>query len=542
LAVPVLRSKLFFVSPPIAIGLGALLGIWIFKPTASRPVFCTLRGWLAIATTAIILVLCIAFSNHLGGERDFIHVWSLLLDKVRFFGTKPLDPGQLDYPARSLWIEAFNSPGLTQVFIDFFPTIIFSVIGFVLFLKIRKRQFATYHFLIMSVLFLLLYLAIERMGIVANFFICILAASAGTLYTELEQIHKTPMASARILSAIGLVATLIFNSYQGLMLNHQTRYVEILRKLFGSEQPSTISNSRINDIDLVYFIRERTEPDAIFLARYGVEPLILAYANRAIALQPKFEVRGSKEKVKEYYETIYDNEEKLYELCRTWHITYLLHDIKIALDNTKDSDRWVADCLDLPKSSVAFSMQFAPWKLKHFELVYESYFYRLFRVLPPTETARGPAIQQSIYDVKQFGDQNLEGGYFNDCFTQEVIMRIRKASNLLQSAQVVMTRDPQRALQMMIESRNLYPMLIGSATTLGVIYVLLDELKEGLKLCQMEVEQNPWFPLARYNLAYGLINAGNNEAAKKELEEALRLDPRFEPARVLLCQVELMQK
>jgi len=538
LIVPVLRSKLFFCSPAIAIGFGTLIGATIFKPDAEKPMILSRRGLMAIIIGVIILVLGIVVSSLVGGESDYVHVWSLFWNKIKHFGIKPPEPRMLDYPARSLWVEAFNSPNLTMILIDFFPVIIPATIGLWLLIK-RKRRPCHNLLIILSLVFVLLYLAIQRMNIVANFFICVLVSATGLSIIKDRKNQAGERRSLFIITPC-LVTILIFNFYHGINYHQTTRYIKILRKIFGQEyQQVTIPNWRINDIQVVYFIRENTDPDAIFLSRFGTGPLILTYTNRAIALQPKFEVRGCQTKVKNYLKAVYNREEYFYELCRKWQIDYFLYDIRITLDNTRDSDRWVADRLHLSKNSTAVLMQFAPQELKHFELIYQNSFYRLYRVRQPADTIPVAKLKpQPIYDIENFGNQDLKEGFFDDRFTTTTAGRLKKAFKLLQNAQSIMIRDPVRALQLVVRAREEYPMLIGSATILGIIYVFLEKTDEGLALCQEEVNENPYFPWAQYNLAFALFKKDRVVEARQELEEALRIDPFFEEAKELLRELQ----
>jgi tetratricopeptide (TPR) repeat protein len=463
-------------------------------------------------------------------EAEYTHVWSLIWNKLKFFGSKPGLPGQLDPPARALWIEAFNSPTPRIFILEFFPIIAAAALGAFFGLKKRIDRAGTRLVLILAALFFAAYLGIERMGLVANLFIALLAAGLG--------LDKTRTRPRRIAGVLVLTAVLAFNFYQGFRIHDTTGYDQTLSGIFGPEPPE-LPSWRVNNLDLVNYVRHELSSTARFLARYSVGPMLYAYAGQAIALQPKFEVRGSRERVAEYYRGIYGSEEDLYQLCRRWRIEFFLCDLRILLDNGRDSDRWVADRLEIGKDRAVFLLHFAPESLRHFELVYQNSNYRLYRVLDPDETP-GPRVfpPSAVYDLKEYGGQMIDDQPFDDQWNMAVGNRIRRAFRLVERGQKLLGSEPSAARRALLDARELYPNLIGEATVLGTAEVLLGRVKEGLELCCREVADHPYFALARYNLAYALYRSDEYEAARTELDRCLLLDPGFEPAREMRRELD----
>jgi tetratricopeptide (TPR) repeat protein len=313
--------------------------------------------------------------------------------------------------------------------------------------------------------------------------------------------------------------------------------VKTLRQIFGREHETVVPNWRQNDLELVRFVRTQTPADAFFLSRFSVGPLVLAYADRPIALQPKFEVRGCQERVREYLNAVFENEEKFYALCRRWSVGYFIYDARIMLDNSSDADRWIADRMAVAPHAAVYLMHFFPEKLEHFELVYQNNFYRLFHVLNVGERpAKRAFAYQPIYDVGQYDGQDGTRA-FDDSYTRGVVRRVEQAKRLLQIANSILVRDPVQAARLMERSRELYPSLIGSATTLGIAYILQNRIDDGLALCQEEVDVNPLLPLGRYNLAYAYVVIEDLAAAREQLHEALRADPDYAAAKRLLQEI-----
>ena len=522
---PVLRTRGFFFAPAFALAWGAVLGNRIFPDPENRPAVGFGRGWRQIGLALFLVSASVVLSRVMKLEADYVHVWSLLWNKLKFFGGKPMTPGQIDFPARALWIEAFNSPSPKIFFLEFFPLVAAAVLGVAFGLRRNIGRSGTRMILILAAMFFAGYLGIERMGLIANFFIALLAAGLGL---GLDKTRARPRRTAGVLI---LAAVLAFNFYQGFRIHETTGYSKTLSGIFGPEPPE-LPNWRINNLDLVNYVRHELSPTARFLARYSVGPMLFAYAGQAIALQPKFEVRGSRERVAEYYRGIYGSEDDLYQLCRKWRIEFFLCDLRILLDAGRDSDRWVADRLVIAKDRAAFRLHFAPESLRHFELVYQNSNFRLYRVLNPGETPELRDFPPSaVYDLNEYGGQVIDNQPFDDQWNMALADRIGRAFRLINRGQNLLETDPAAAVSLLGEARVLYPNLIGEATVLGAAEVVSGRVKEGLALCRQEVADNPYFALARYNLAYALYRNDEDEAARIELDRCLILDPDFAPAR-----------
>ncbi len=531
--IPVLRSRFYFLSPVFGLGFGAVIGILFFKQKIEKPLLFSISGWRSIIPALLLCALSILLSHILTTETEYTHVWSLLINKIKFMGIKPSNPELLDYPARSLWIEAFNSPHPVSLFKNLFPIIIPAIIGFINLIKNYSDKIHIRQFINFSLLFFLSYLAIERMGVVNNYFLVVLSVSISIInFRKFSGLYKSLIPGS-------LLIIFLFNFYQGYHLHQPTNYIKILRKIFGSETTDIIYNWRLNNTELVRYIKFKTPENSIFLSSFNVGPLILTYAGRPIALQPKFEVRDCQNRVKEFFDAIYSNEEDFYNLCKKWQIDYFVYDIRLLLDDSKDGSRWVAGKMKIASNTAVFMFHFSPDKLNHFELIYQNNFYRIFKVMKGIERPQFHLFYyQPIYDLKIYGNQSPETGFFDDHYTKNILDKIRQAKYLLQKANILLTTNPAKALELMESSITLYPSLIGSLTTLGIAYALNNRIEQGLLLCQKEVEINPLFPLGHYNLAYCLYLKDDMFGAIQELKELLRLEPNFLPAKEMLKQLQ----
>lgn len=531
--IPVLRSRFYFLSAVFGLGFGAVIGIFLFKQNREKPLFFSIKGWRSIIPALLLCAGSILVSRILSAETEYIHVWSLLINKVKYFGIKPSHPELLDYPARSLWIEAFNSPHPVSLFKNLFPLIIPAIIGLITLVKNYWDKIHIRQLIILSLIFFLSYLAIERLGVVNNYFLVVLSVSISTVnFKKLAGFYK-------FLIPAGLLIILLFNFYQGYQLHQPTNYIKILHRIFGSETSDITYNWRLNNTELVRYIRLKTPENSIFLSSFNVGPLILTYAGRPIALQPKFEVKDCQRRVKEFLDAIYREEEIFYTLCKNWQIDYFVYDIRLLLDDTKDGSRWVAGKVRVSSNASVFFFHFTPEKLNHFELIYQNTFYRIFKVMEENERPLPHLFYyHPVYDLKIYGNQSQKKGFFDDRDTRNILEKVRQAKYLLQRANALLTVSPAKAYELMERSIALCPSLIGSFTTLGIAYALSNRVEQGLSLCQKEVELNPLFPLGHYNLAYCLYLKGNIAGAIQELEETLRLDPNFSPAKEMIKQLQ----
>jgi len=533
LVVPVLFAKRFFISSAILVIAGAAVGFEIFDGRQARTKDKTFELSLPVA----ILIFAAGggligfFLEHTFGDAEgFKHVWSLFLAKVRYLGIKPTEPDMLSYSARSLWIEAFNSPKFSAIMFHLFPLGLLSAWGFAQWLSRRDPQSRLV--VLWGIMYGVLFLMVQRLRVI--FLPLWVVWAVGVEFSP-----RVKRYGAWTL----FLLLLVFQFHESLSLHSPTLYRKAVRTVFGSEKAPAVHNWQINDIQLARWARYETEKDDIFLSRFAAGPLVLAYANRPIALQPKFEVAGIKEKVRQFEQSYYSDEETFYELCQRWDIAYFVHDLMLALDSSDNSPRWVSGTALLPKSSVAFAFQFAPGKLEHFELAYQNSFYRVYRVLQPDETPShkdfGP---QPVFNIRFFNNQRLEGEVFNDWFTLRAMALMDQSVEATSTAQALLKVNPRRSLDMAMRAYKVYPGTPGLLAVLGASYALGGKLEEALDVCEMAVKANPYLPYAHYNLGFVLANMKRYGEARVHVNKALEINPHFKPAHGLLGQIEKLEQ
>lgn len=154
---------------------------------------------------------------------------------------------------------------------------------------------------------------------------------------------------------------------------------------------------------LVNWLRNNTQKDAVVLASFTLEPTIFADAERAIVLHPKFESKGMREKVREYLESLFsENEKDFHDFCMKNRANYfVLHPGAFVGPEAEDwiySPRYMVDRAERHPEYATLAMLFNPERLQYFKKMTDiaivgdpfRFFYRVFQVvsLGDIETAQ----------------------------------------------------------------------------------------------------------------------------------------------------------
>ncbi|MFC2174045.1 tetratricopeptide repeat protein, partial [Acidobacteriota bacterium] len=259
---------------------------------------------------------------------------------------------------------------------------------------------------------------------------------------------------------------------------------------------------------------------------FGVGPMVLSNANRAIVLQPKFEVDGIREKVWRFLNAVYGSEDDFYRYCTEFGVQYYLYDIRTALPHDKDSDRYVAGKPRLDKESAAFLFHFRPERLGKFQLVFQNGTYRVFQVgetgLKPPEVFA----YQPVYDLALYGKQADEDRYFDDSHTAAILGRLDQASRLFQAGfQDFEARKLESCQARLRRALRLNPSLPHAHSYRGLSLAMLGDLERGIRECNAEVVLYPRDVTGHYNLGYAYYLKKEYASALKVWRQGHRLDP-----------------
>jgi len=543
---PVLRAKLFWASPQVALCL-AVVAVAALETRRRRPGHQEGRaisffGWTLsirrLSRWAIVLAPLLVLSLLFRPEGEgYGHVWALLAAKIRYLGVKPADPAALPYEARVLWVQAFNSPTLLRVLSWFWPHILVCPVAAwqILGAERRERNLPSerraHHVPLLFVatltlVFAGLFLLVARLSAVAVFFLSV--AAGGCAY------GLRPRRSG--LAAICLLPVTLLLGYEFLHMGEPTLLVRTLRRIAGPRERFAVYAWQSNRVQVARWIAENTPPDAVIASRFSAAPLVLTYANRAIALQPKFEAAGIRRKVREFNEALYSTEEALAAFCEQYGVTHFLFDFWNALELGPDSPRYVGDALRLSTRTPAYEMQFAPERLKRFRLTYQNFCYRLYKLVEaPADNDLGSFPYQPMFDIRRYGGQTGEEAFFDDTYTEQVMASQEEARSLLKRGRQLFEagRYPE-ALGYFDAALARNPSLRRTHSYRGLVLAMMYEqsknrelLDEALEEVRYEVEIHPDMPLAHYNLGVVLQLAGEHRDALKAWIACRTLDPDF---------------
>jgi tetratricopeptide (TPR) repeat protein len=608
IAFSVLRESAFLISPQMLLSgaLLAVAGLesrvaWLAAERSAS----NMTGARATANRVIVVLALFApaflVSSRLPAESaGYGHVYALFLDKLRFLGRKPADPSLLDPEARSLWIEDFASPSLYLVVVMFAAPWLLGVAAAAhVRAALRRRserergraddpaapradsrdmmRDAAHEPLALLIVLVLIsgaaFLLVKRLFVLHAFFACVFAGGAVSWALAGVARERTKARAPRVASARGREASagasadgharpaasrprprpvataliLVALAFEGHKITHHggdTPVTAAIARVLKKPKPLVIPNWHANDLATVAWIRARTEPGAAFVARIGTSPMVSTYADRSIALQPKYEVPGIRERARAFDAALYADEAAFYRFCRDHRAEYYLHEPRAALEFGPDSERYVACATRLPKSSAAFRLQFAGTDSRYFEPLYRNVSYCVYRVRSPQDTLRTverTAIlpDQPIYEIGTFGDQRIDGEFFDDASTPGVIARTEEAIALLVRGQdELATRRLPNARAFFERAHAINPSLIGLNTYLGLSIAMMGDYAAALPYCERELPISPDLALAYANLGFVEGNLGRYDDARAHLTHALRLDPGNPGPQAMLDQVE----
>ena len=375
---PVLRAKLFFVSPHLLLAVALTAIAWLRRPDA--PSSSARRRALEWGLLLALPLATLLAHQALG---SYSHVYGLLANKLRFLGTLPADPTLLSFESRVMWRSSFVSPSLANLWLLFSGGLVLLAAGVGRFVwsVVRHQTRPQPLVAVVSALgTLFLTLLVVRTSVFAAFHLALLA---GGLVVWKDNRLRVVGAT---LVALCVVGTLVGNR---------------------DFRPSAERPSEHSLRSLLRFLKEETAPEDAVLGPFALGPSIAVYADRPIVLHPKFESPQLRDKVAAFYAALYEDEEAFYEFCQRVEARYVVHRTEFALSTKPGSSRYIAGRKRLPGDAIAARMHFAPFSLRHFHLVYEQIPYRVFQVGPPAPAAPPAQGYRPDTELALFGGEAL---------------------------------------------------------------------------------------------------------------------------------------
>jgi len=458
-----LRTRLFLTSLPMIIGYCLIVSYAAFvRLKMSRRATAGVLIPLIITSFALV-----AFLSPNKGE--YGHVYSLVFSKVRFLLDKPADPGLLSTEARLMWLGPFQSPSLFSFLFGFGAIVLVALYpsGVLLHRWISRRTTQPETMLLfMSFVFFLLYLLVRRLEVFTVFFIALLVAG----------IIKS-VKGRRLLAVLFLLFLVFgFETFKAVTFFEPTS----VKKALLSIKTPEVERLSIHDRDrseIFRWIKRSTPADAVFLARFATSPMVVTYGERSAILHPIFETKHIREKVFECASAFYGFESQLYDLCRKYGVNYVLYEANQLLDDGELGERYMTDNLKLTTNCVAFGMHFVPQRLKGFVPVFQTDYFRVFRVReePEEQTARylrySPQYDPSLFMIDRMG------AVFSDSIIASAWRSIEKAFGLVQQGRNLMEQAEFRGAARAFEGAlQLMPRLERARFALAECYGRIDRL------------------------------------------------------------------
>jgi len=421
-----LQYDRFYSSTPVLAALALLVTLVAARFSPGRRA----RTWLPVAVLLFAVLRWL-----LPAEMGYDHAWETIFARLRFLGAKPEDPSLLSFHARHFWTGNYQSPSLARLLRDW-PVLVLAALPGLGVLRRWWRLSSWNDFVtgdrVISPLPRLLtqgHGPAEHLPPLASHFLLWLVVSFSAIYLLFRKFQLfaaialvavvalgfAAVTRSRRMTRVGIVVVLLLGGLQSAWL-----VPSLDRFLPGADEtrsdPVLVFSSASFD-ELAKYVSASTEEGETVLASFVISPFILAYSNRPTVLHCFFE-GALPERFRRITEARFGSEEGLWELAREFGARWYIHEAHHLLrTDPQMSQRYVAGSMGWPADSALSSMQFAPERLKHFELAFENRFFRVFRVLdegkrPRHKIARRPQPlwSRSLF-ASMFGDPlSGEGG------------------------------------------------------------------------------------------------------------------------------------
>ena len=402
-----LRHDSFATSTPMLASAALLVGLTVdvVAQARARKQETPPKGpwvWLPVAVVAFF-----ALRFALPSEAGYSHAWETIVAKVQHLGVKPLDPTELSFHARHYWTGNYNSPTIARLARDWPWLVLTAGPGLLVLLRWWRPKFlegfrvedqvppppprallAGYgpaqpllglasHFVLFMVLgFGGVYLLFRKLQLLAAIPVVVLIALGWAAPTRARR-------SQRVAIAVGVL--LIAAQGRGLLPD----FGRLLEGERASAWEPTVASTPSSFDELARALPDLVPADEPILASFVISPFILAYLDRATVLHCFFE--GD---VLERYQAItlarFGSEQELWEVADRYGAKWYVHEAQHLLrTDLRMSQRYVAArSQEWPHDAVVTTMQYAPDRLKRFELAWENDWFRVFRVLAEGERPR----------------------------------------------------------------------------------------------------------------------------------------------------------
>lgn len=523
LLLPALQEKAFLLSPGFLLALALLVTI----EAAHRLALTSRRAAILFVIAAALLLAAGRFLP--SAEREYSHVTDLAAEKIRHLGRKPANPARLSYEARTMWVEAFESPSPAALLLTLSTLLAWGTAALAASARAlvarrldAPRALAT----LFAFFFLALFLLLERFSPFFIFFLAIVVPAV---------LPSRPALRTSVLALLTICA--VYEASYDLRFDRPNWWRNAVLSAFPPKNAELVPNFG-NNVRLVRWIRRHLPERAVLLTWYPTGPMVIAYTERPINLHSKFESAALRAKERRVMEALYGDEAGFYRVCRQLQSDYFVYQANLLLDNSPSSSRYMVDRLRLPTTSAAFLFHYRPERLRHFTLVYQDSFYRVYKihaegevVIPPN-----PVPYEEIFDPAALGDV---GPFFDDAARERSLgllyarlLRTQEGVDLLKRGS---RAEAERAFRGVLETSP------DSPDPLAQLALLLSDdsrIDEARMLISRALTTHPEYPELHTVRGVLLEREGRRDEAAAAYREALSIAPGFAAARRHLARLD----
>ena len=377
--IPILNPGIFFLSIPML-----FTYCLIFTGISPYKVKWELLGSFILVFGAIFLLKKAGIYVQSGFNIIFRRgILPLIVEKIKGLGTRPETADKLLWETLVLWVHPLNNPTIKWTIKSFgvlFPAGIFS--STLLLINVIKKRSSKLFILpiFFGFVFLFSYLLFERIDVFLVLFLAILSGYFAKKW--------------KMRGTIFILLLMIPNL--------------LTLKNYRSSPPGPNRNYLLQ---VLHFIKYRTDPDSPILANFAYGPTILSWTGRPIIIHPKFESFKMVSKIKSFEHLLFKTEEEFYQFCKKNSVRYFLLSGDMLLSRRYSSIRYRTHNFKTSRETVIYKFHFQPDELRRFTLIYSNPHYRIFSVRYPDIPVDEAAFEyyriydEGCIDLSQFGIQ-----------------------------------------------------------------------------------------------------------------------------------------
>lgn len=301
LLIPVLGSTLFIASVPMGIVIALwVAAIWRRIDGRARPRIACIVSLCALLAVGRLL--------DGGGADPYSHVLSLVISKLRTLGRLPEDPAAIPFEVRLLWQGPFETTTIVRMFGALLAGMLLLPVAAI---RLVPKWFAGTG---------------DARAVVLTTFTLITAAAAYFV----ERLLILPGLLLAVVIAL-LVDRTVMSSRRawaiGLLVAYACFFLEFASGYWVTWYVRPQQEEMASVID---WVRKNVPADAAIAADLVTGPAVLAHAGNPIVMQPKYETKESRERIREFLEVFFHGSARsLTEWMSRYRCRYLLLDRSI---------------------------------------------------------------------------------------------------------------------------------------------------------------------------------------------------------------------